>query len=57
MRIGYMVLPPKLYWKYRSIFSSFACTVPLFEQKTLASMLDGGFFERHVSRLKNISLP
>ena len=52
MRIGYMVLPPKLYRKYRSIFSSFACTVPLFEQKTLAAMLVGGFFERHVSRLK-----
>ena len=53
MRMGYMVLPPELYEKYLSLFSSSACAVPLFEQKTLAKMLDGGFFERHISRLKN----
>lgn len=53
MRLGYMVLPPALYLKYREIFSYSACAVPLFEQKTLAAMLDGGYFERHISRLKN----
>ncbi len=53
MRMGYMVLPPKLYEKYLSVFKSNACAVPLFEQKTLAKMLDGGYFERHLSRLKN----
>ena len=53
MRMGYMVLPPELYEKYLSLFSSSACAVPLFEQKTLAKMLDGGYFERHISRLKN----
>lgn len=52
MRMGYMVLPPKLYEKYLSIFEFSACAVPLFEQKTLAEMLDGGYFERHLSRLK-----
>lgn len=53
MRIGYMVLPPSLYERYQKIFSSSACAVPVFEQKTLAAMLDGGHFERHINRLKN----
>lgn len=53
MRLGYMVLPPALYERFLKLFSGGANTVPLFEQKTLAKMLDGGYFERHVSRLKN----
>lgn len=53
MRMGYMVLPPALYLKYLETFSHSACAVPLFEQKTLAAMLDGGHFERHINRLKN----
>lgn len=53
MRMGYMILPPALYARYLEIFSRSACVVPLFEQKTLAAMLDGGYFERHVSRMKN----
>lgn len=53
MRMGYMVLPPELYEKYMSLFSHSACVVPLFEQKTLSAMLDGGHFERHLQRLKN----
>ncbi len=53
MRLGYMVLPPELYGKYMRVFGSNANIVPLFEQKTLAAMLDGGYFERHIQRLKN----
>lgn len=53
MRLGYMVLPPRLYAKFMQIFSESANVVPLFEQKTLAAMLKGGFFERHINRLKN----
>lgn len=53
MRIGYMILPPALYEKYKKLFSLSACAVPVFEQKTLAAMLDGGHFERHINRLKN----
>lgn len=53
MRMGYMVLPPALYEKFMKLFSSSANVVPLFEQKTLAAMLKGGYFERHLSRLKN----
>ncbi len=53
MRLGYAVLPPELYEKYYKILGGSANIVPLFEQKTLAAMLDGGYFERHISRLKN----
>ena len=53
MRMGYMVLPPALYDRFLQIFSSSASFVPLFEQKALAQMLDGGYFERHLNRLKN----
>lgn len=53
MRLGYAVLPPVLYDKFMRSFPDGASSVSLFEQKTLAAMLDGGYFERHVSRLKN----
>lgn len=53
MRMGYMVLPPALYETYTRIFGTSANFVPLFEQKTLAAMLDGGYFERHIQRLKH----
>lgn len=53
MRMGYMVLPPVLYSRYRDLYGQSANVVPLFEQLTLAAMLDGGYFERHVNRLKN----
>lgn len=53
MRLGYMVLPPLLYAKYMQLYGQTANVVPLFEQLTLAQMLNGGYFERHVNRLKN----
>lgn len=53
MRMGYMVLPPELYERYLLNFGNSACVVPLFEQKTLAAMLEGGYFERHINRMKN----
>lgn len=52
LRMGYMVLPPELYALYTRMFMSSANAVPLFEQKTLAAMLKGGYFERHIMRLK-----
>jgi GntR family transcriptional regulator/MocR family aminotransferase len=53
MRMGYMVLPPVLYAKYIQLFGKSANVVPVFEQKTLANMLNSGNFERHINRLKN----
>lgn len=53
MRIGYTVLPPRLYERFMSMYGTSANVVPLFEQKTLAAMLGEGHFERHLNRLKN----
>lgn len=53
MRMGYMVLPPKLYAEFTRLFGRSANVVPLFEQKTLAAMLGEGHLERHINRLKN----
>lgn len=53
LRLGYAVLPPELFERYEKIFGGTANMVPLFEQKTLEAMLDGGHFERHINRLRN----
>ncbi len=53
MRIGYMVLPHELFAVFDELFGRSANVVPLFEQKTLAAMIGGGYFERHINRLKN----
>lgn len=53
MRMGYMVLPAALYERYAALFGKNSSLVPLFEQKTLARMIAGGGFERHINRLKN----
>ncbi len=53
LRMGYMVLPDALLKKFRELFSGGANVVPLFEQMTLASLLSGGYFERHILKMKN----
>lgn len=52
LRISYMILPPELMARYRETLSFYSCTVPSFEQLTLARFLDEGYFEKHVSRMK-----
>lgn len=53
LRINYMVLPPTLLETYRKKFKSYSCTVPNFEQYTLGKFMKGGFFERHLNRMRN----
>lgn len=52
LRISYMILPPALLDRYREKLGFYSCTVPSFEQLTLARFLDEGYFEKHVSRMK-----
>ena len=52
LRISYMILPPALMNRYRQLLGFYSCTVPSFEQLTLARFLDEGYFEKHVSRMK-----
>ncbi len=52
MRIGYMILPPDLAAKYSRELSFNSCTVPSFEQYTLAEFISRGYYERHINRTK-----
>ena len=52
IRISYMVLPPKLMAEFRSRLGFYGCTVPSFEQHTLARFLSRGHFEKHINRMR-----
>lgn len=53
LRISYLALPEGLVARYRERLGFYACTVPAMEQYTLARFLDEGYFEAHVSRMRN----
>lgn len=52
LRISYMILPVNLVEKWRSKMGFYNCTVPSFDQLTLTQFISGGYFERHINRLK-----
>lgn len=52
IRISYMVLPAGLMAQFRQKLGFYSCTVPSFEQYTLARFLEGGWFEKHLNRLR-----
>ena len=52
LRISYMILPAGLLPLWREKLGFYSCTVPSFEQLTLTRFLDGGFFDKHLSRMK-----
>ena len=51
-RISYMVLPEGLMAKFRRELGFYGCTVPSFEQYTLARFLSRGYFEKHINRMR-----
>ena len=52
MRVGFLVLPPRLLEQYRRELDFYACTVPALEQHVLARFLAGGCYEQHLSRMR-----
>lgn len=54
LRISYMVLPRRMLECYQQRLGFYSCTVPAIEQYTLAQFLDGGYFESHVNRVRNL---
>ena len=54
IRISYLILPPLLAERFHREFSFYSCTVSSFEQYTLADFISGGYFERHISRMKKL---
>lgn len=53
IRIAFMVLPDKLMEKYREKLSFYSGTVSSFDQLVLAEFINGGYYERHLSRMRN----
>lgn len=52
IRISYMILPPRLMAEFRQRLGFYGCTVPSFEQYTLARFLSQGQFEKHINRMR-----
>ncbi len=52
IRISYMVLPEGLMEQFRQKLGFYSCTVPSFEQYTLARFLEEGHFEKHINRMR-----
>ena len=52
IRISYMVLPGALMAEFQRRLGFYSCTVPSFEQYTLARFLSRGHFEKHINRMR-----
>ncbi len=52
IRISYMVLPRILMEQFQATLGFYSCTVPSFEQYTLARFLTSGHFEKHLNRMR-----
>lgn len=53
IRMAYMVLPEKLKELYERKLYFYSSAVSSFEQYTLAAFIREGYYERHISRMKN----
>lgn len=53
IRISYLVLPRHLMRKYEQELSFYSCTVPSFEQYTLAEFIRQGYLGQHINRMRN----
>ncbi len=51
-RISYMVRPSHLTTLFYQKLGFYSCTVSNFEQFTLAKFIEGGYFERHLNRMR-----
>ena len=54
IRISYMVLPADLMEEFQRRLGFYSCTVPSFEQYTLARFLSRGYFEKHINRMRKL---
>lgn len=52
IRVSYMVLPPALLQAYRKRCGFYSCTVSRIDQKVLNEFIAGGYFERHLNKMR-----
>lgn len=54
IRVGYLVLPPSLMERYEERGRFYSSTVSRVDQRILAMFIGGGYFERHLNRMREI---
>ena len=54
IRVGYLVLPPALMERYGERARFYSSTVSRVDQRILAMFIGGGYFERHLNRMREI---
>lgn len=52
--MGYLVLPPSLMERYEERGRFYSSTVSRVDQRILAMFIGGGYFERHLNRMREI---
>ncbi len=52
IRMAYLVLPLDLYERYSKRFRVFSSTVSKIDQKVMTQFLRGGYFERHLNKMR-----
>ena len=55
LRISYLILPKSLMGRFKKELGFYSCTVPSFEQYTLARFISRGHFEKHINRTRKAS--
>jgi GntR family transcriptional regulator/MocR family aminotransferase len=54
LRLSYMVLPYALLASYRQLYRAYFPSVSLLEQRTMATFMEQGHWERHIRRMRMI---
>lgn len=54
IRMGYMVLPEPLLQKYQKRCGNYSCPVSRIQQAILTDFIQGGYFEKHLNRMRKI---
>lgn len=54
IRISYMMLPRTLLKRYKKTCSFYASTVSRIDQAVMAEFLSGGYYERHLNKMRSI---
>lgn len=54
LRLSYLVLPGSLLADYRRLYRAYFPTVSLLEQRTMATFMEQGHWERHIRRMRMV---
>ena len=52
LRLSYMILPKPLLERYEERYGKYPCPVSRIDQKVISLFMDGGYYERHINRMR-----